>query len=87
MLSTVDYNGEEALKSCHSEFHRIIRRNPFIEDAARRAASSYLSSLKPPFFVSFENTFQSYIAMMHLPIESIVLFFEEKNGIRFAQIK
>ena len=29
MLSTVDYKGGEALKTCHSEFHRIIRRNLF----------------------------------------------------------
>ena len=25
----VDYKGGEALKTCHSEFHRIIRRNLF----------------------------------------------------------
>ena len=29
MLSTVDYKGGGALKTCRSEFHRIIRRNLF----------------------------------------------------------
>gem|GEM_PF-7130356 len=38
MLSTVDYKGEEALKSCHSEFHRILWMTFFIQGLCRNVS-------------------------------------------------
>ena len=38
MLGTVDYKGEEALKSCHSEFHRILWMAFFIQGLCRNVS-------------------------------------------------